>query len=175
MRHLGSAAACVLTLCLSTTGYADGLIHQLPPDGSWARFEVSGNAVAPDGTERVTIEGTQTIRSVGSAAVDDQPCRWIELESEMAFKRSDGRGGKMNDVFKLLIPEKYLTRGQNPRDHVLKAYKRSSAQALRELDLTGQDQREIRGLDEVFHAPLEQTYVTAFCADNRNRAAELYM
>jgi len=156
MRQLTMFALLVIMMFLPATAAAEGLIYQLPEDGAWVRFEVNGKGIASDGTVRVTVKGTQTIRSVGRATVNDQQCRWIELETEMTFQRAGGKAGKLNEVIKLLIPEKYLTKGKNPRDHVLKAYKGASAKTIRELDLKGNDAREIQSLDEVFHAPLKQ-------------------
>lgn len=61
---------------------------------------------------------------------------------------------KTDEVIKFLVPEKCLTKGKNPGDHVLKAYRGASAETIRELDLTGKDAHVLQGLDVVFHAPL---------------------
>jgi hypothetical protein len=157
MRQLSTFAVLVFLMLLPVTAKAEGLIYQLPEDGAWVRFEVSGKGVASDGTVKVTAKGTQTLRSVGRVVVNDEQCRWIELESETVFERVGRKTVKLNEIIKLLIPEKYLTKGKNPRDHVLKAYQGASSETIRELDLKGNDARVIQSLDEIFHATLKQT------------------
>ena len=155
MRQLHTFPALVLLMLFPAATVAEGLIYHLPEDGAWVRFEVNGKGIAPDGTVKVTVEGTQTISSVGQSVVNNGQCRWIELQTQMTFQRTGAEAGNLNEVIKLLIPEKYLTKGENPRDHVLKAYKAASAETIRELDLKGNDAREIQSLDESFHAPLK--------------------
>lgn len=156
MRQMSNVAVLMIVMLFPLPSAAEGLVHQLPEDGAWVRFEVNGQGVASDGTVTVTVEGTQTIRSVGRAVVYDEQCRWIELESEFQFERVGGNSGKSTEIIKLLIPEQFLTSGNNPCDHVLKAYRGSSAMTLRELDLTGNDARELLRMDEFFHAPLTE-------------------
>ena len=156
MQLIRSYVLCVLSFCLPASALAEGLIYQLPGDDAWVRFKVNGKGIAPDGTVTVTIEGTQTLRSVGRTTVDDEQCRWIELETEMTFQRKGGQPATLNEIIKILVPEMYVVKGKNPRDHVLKAYKGTSAETIRELDVKGKDAREIQGLDEVVYGPLKQ-------------------
>ncbi len=154
MRPLATFLALLVLIFVPGISSADGLIYQLPEDGTWVRFEIKGEGIKSDGTVSVTIDGTQTLRSVGKKMVDKQPCRWIELESELNFAPTGGGTQKFSELIKLLIPEKDLAQGKDPRDHVLKAYKGTSAENLQELDLKGAGKREIESLDEIFHAPL---------------------
>lgn len=158
MRCIRSCLLCVVSLVLSGRVVAEGLVHQLPDDGGWVSFKLSGKGIGPDGALAVTIEGTQTVRSVGRTTVDDKPCRWIELDSQFKVQRQGRPAAELNEIIKVLVPETYLVKGQNPRDHVLKAYRGTSSGMAKELDLKGQGAREIQSLDEVFHAPLK--YVT---------------
>lgn len=153
MRHTISCLAVLCIAVLPATSLADGLIHQLPDDGAWVRFEVEAQGLTNDGTVTVTVKGTQTLRSVGRVTIDNQPCRWIELETKMTFERTGKKPGELADILKLLIPEKFLVAGQNPLEHVLKAYRGSEVDNLKELDLKGNDRRAIKSLDEVFHEP----------------------
>ena len=73
-----------------------GLIHRLPPDGTWARFENNDNYV--------------TIASVGRALVAQQSCRWIEVILET--------GGHAL-IWKLLIPEERLGTESNILEQAL--------------------------------------------------------
>ncbi len=148
----------IIALLMLTTipARAEGLIHQLPEDGTWVRFEVQGEATKSDGTVAATLKGSYTISSVGQIAVKGQMCRWIELDTQIKFEVQGGRQGEQNEVLKLLIPEKYLTKGQNPCDHVVKAYKKDSQGTIRPLDLKGPGRREIQSMDELFHSPLKR-------------------
>lgn len=76
-----------------------GLIHRLPPDGTWARFEQNDTYV--------------TIASVGKTMVAQQPCRWIEVILEM--------GGR-DLIWKLLIPEERLKGERNILEHALSVW-----------------------------------------------------
>jgi hypothetical protein len=77
--------------------FGDGLIYQLPSDGSWVRYKLSeeGTAVitfppgdpAPPGPggstpSRAKIRGSLELRSVGKVDMDGEACRWIELKLE---------------------------------------------------------------------------------------------
>ena len=64
------------------------------------------------------------------------------------------REAEFTEIFKLLIPEASLSRGHNPREHVLKAYKKERQGTIRELDLDGTGRREVESLDEIFHGTL---------------------
>ena len=82
-------------------------MFQLPPDGTIVFFEISdGKKVLP---------GTLSIASVGEKSVDGKKCRWIEIR---LFGTENDR--KIDFLAKLLIPEKYLTAGQNPLKHAIK-------------------------------------------------------
>ena len=153
MRQFASIFTLTVLLCLPGISNADGLIYQLSEDGAWVRFEIKGEGINSDSTVSVTVDGTQTLRSVGKKMVDNQPCRWIELESQLMFTRTGGQTQKFTEIIKLLIPEKALAKGKDPRDHVLKAYKGASADKLQELNLKGAGAREIQSMDEFFHAP----------------------
>lgn len=129
---------------------AEGLIHQLPADGSWVRFDATGEGLDSVGKATVSVKGTITLKSVGRETRDSTDCRWIELETVLEYQRGD-QNGKQDETLKLLIPEKYLTAGQNPRAHVLQAWKKDAQGAIRELDLKGIGAKEVESLDEIFH------------------------
>jgi len=63
--------------------------------------------------QTMTFASTFTISSVGIVVRNDQKCRWIELKS--AQSKVDGVYPKA--VLKMLIPEEYLARGQDPLAH----------------------------------------------------------
>lgn len=104
------------TLMASPT-LADGLIYQLPPDGSWVTYEsvtrltevktLKGEAI-PDMERR----GTLTLRSVGVGTVGKEAARWIELEGKMPPVKSGPEGRII--ILKALIPNALLGRNADP-------------------------------------------------------------
>ena len=64
-------------------------------------------------TQSVKLQNTVTISSVGQVRRAEQDCRWIEL-----VMRSDDR----ENMLKVLVPEKFLTRGEDPLDHAILAF-----------------------------------------------------
>ncbi|HKP29715.1 MAG TPA: hypothetical protein VJU15_09935 [Gemmatimonadales bacterium] len=93
----------------------EGLFYQLPPDGAWARFETAWTYKAGD----QTLTGSQTLwmASVGEITENGERCRWIE------FRLDAVEGGvKKFWIRKLLIPARYLRRGENPTAHVIRGW-----------------------------------------------------
>jgi len=78
------------------------------------------------------------IASVGEVTENDQACRWIEVVLQ-AKKESKDNGPESKprvrnyerDVHRLLIPEKYLTKGEAPLEHVI--HGSGSVRALKSL------------------------------------------
>ena len=111
--------ATVTGLCALSPGVAraDGLLYQLPEDGSWVRFEAPYTFQA-DGMEKPGQgTGSITMASVGTAREGPEPCRWIEFK--MQLKDS---GMEHTLIRKLLIPEKYLKKGENATEHVVRGW-----------------------------------------------------
>jgi hypothetical protein len=147
----GSGLLAVLAFVANSAPVAaDGMIHDLPADGSWVRFDVIGEGQKPGGEVAVSLKGTLTLKSVGREQAEGIDCRWIEFEMALAFQRGD-RNGEQTELFKLLIPEKYLATGQNPRAHVVKGWKRDAAGAIQELDLKNRNARDVESLDELLN------------------------
>jgi hypothetical protein len=134
-----------------TPAVADGIIHELPPDGSWVRFDTTGGARKPDGTLAVSLKGRMTLRSVGSETIDATACRWIEIETTTEFQRGDEKG-EVTEIYKLLISEKHLASYENPRAHVLKAWRKDAKGVVGELNMRGDGAKAVERLDELFHA-----------------------
>jgi hypothetical protein len=113
--------ALLVALGLTTGARADGLITKLPADGTWALFAVKETASLPgkQGGKTMTVAGTLKVASVGSEKVKGEACRWIELVLEAT---PPGAKEPQVTVFKALIPEKYLAKGQDPRTHWLKGW-----------------------------------------------------
>ncbi|MBI3410778.1 MAG: hypothetical protein HY040_20775 [Planctomycetes bacterium] len=86
---------------------ADGLVHQLPADGSFARFDLELK-VNSQGIEK-TAKGSMVMASVGQLDVDGKKSRWIEFK--IMFNAD---GNDRITVSKALVPESALKAGKNP-------------------------------------------------------------
>ena len=94
----------------------DGLILKLPADETWAVYKAEGYMTRGDKTKE-QVSGWFRISSVGKKMESGEPCRWIELEN--SYKTD---AGERRWTEKLLIPEKYLTAGQAPAEHIVRGY-----------------------------------------------------
>ncbi|MFQ5733142.1 MAG: hypothetical protein ACE5KM_14475 [Planctomycetaceae bacterium] len=108
-------AAVLLGLCAATTR-ADGLIHHLPKDGRWAKYDLKIR-FGDEGKSR-TATGNVRISSVGKATVKEAPCRWIELALTL-----ESGGVQRTETYKMLIPEVQLKQGGDPLAHVVRAWR----------------------------------------------------
>lgn len=116
MRSIISAAM-LTSAFLTQTARADGLIYQLPPDGTGVRYDTEVAFTNNNGEQR-TFKGSLTISSVGSTTVDGAKCRWIEFKS--VNKGNDGQ--ERITIAKCLVPEEHLTRGKSPGDHMVRGW-----------------------------------------------------
>ena len=98
-----------------TINRAEGLLYQLPEDGSWVRFDVQ-YTYKSQGVEQSGRQ-TLTMASVGKAFEGADACRWIEFKIQ-----ANENGTERFWIRKLLIPERYLTKGENPTLHVIRGW-----------------------------------------------------
>ena len=117
MRILTCLAAAALFAAAATAAWADGLVYQLPKDGTWAQYDMEATMTRGDKVR--TAEGLIRVASVGRATDSGQPCRWIEVRFEA--KEANDRGVE-TVLTKVLIPEKNLAKGQDPLKHAVRAW-----------------------------------------------------
>ena len=94
----------------------DGLIYQLPPDGSSVRYDIE-LIITSNGQEN-TLKGSLTISSVGATTVDGAKCRWIEFKH--MYTTNDGLD--RITIAKCLVPEEHLGRGKSPGEHMVRGW-----------------------------------------------------
>jgi hypothetical protein len=113
-------AALVAAICLSTVGTirADGLLYRLPEDGTWMRYSFK-QTMALSKNEMMNVEGTLTLGSVGQEKIKNETCRWIEIVIEAKLP---DEGRTVKSVFKALIPEKRLKKGEEPLGHWVRGW-----------------------------------------------------
>lgn len=116
MRFFSPLTQMVFWALIAGTVRADGLVHQLPDDGGWARFNARF-IYELNGRTR-TLVGAVTVSSVGATVVNGEKCRWIEVNTQA---RAAGMLIPIN-IIKVLIPEKNLKKGESLLKHVRKAW-----------------------------------------------------
>lgn len=108
--------ACLALFSTGQSAVAQGLLWNLPADGTWVRYEgdyrhVKFRPASNQGDLVLQFRRNLEIRSVGSEMADFKgesvPCRWIEMEV-VTGKLVDGEiqpgpGGRR--IYKVLIPE----------------------------------------------------------------------
>jgi len=138
-----TAALLAADISCAVSAYGDGLIFQLPPDGTWAEFSSKGSptmemqvpnelmaATGRDGQQEFAnmleaddLRRTLRVSSVGREKWAQRACRWIEFSGTSAFKKkSDGRTSADTHTLKLLIPEVHLQRNRDPLDNAVLSY-----------------------------------------------------
>ena len=115
MKSLCTTLLTGIFLIAPVTLSADGLIYQLPEDGTSLSFDL--HTSFERGGQGQQFPGSFLISSVGKETVDDAPCRWIEFK--MTVKVYDH---VQTWYAKALIPESELKKGHSPIDHVRKAW-----------------------------------------------------
>jgi hypothetical protein len=161
----------MLVLCgLVSPAMADGLIFQLPPDGAFVEFRGVGQAEArmtlpkevadtlpPQSESRLNqklkLHYMVTVSSVGKLTRAGQPCRWIELRMKSEGSMDGGQTEPVGDhILKVLVPEKYLKRGEDPLDHTILTFFNKKATAEPGFDRIRYELERVR---TVFPEPLQ--------------------
>jgi hypothetical protein len=159
MRAFCTVAVLAFVVLASRATHADGLLYKLPKDGTWADYELVGTTEGkiPDVAKgkdyesagtldtktpvviKGSIKGTLRMASVGQVSDGAQPCRWIEIILKMEVKPAVGESAKApegkisSSYFKVLIPEKYLVKGEAPLDHAIRAWYKEDPLMPREM------------------------------------------
>ena len=115
MRKLLIPTVAILLALTAGTARADGLLYQLPEDGAWVRFEMEVT------TERNGMEtagtGSLIMSSFGRTQVNGEDCRWIEFKWQVKLSEVE-----RTIITKVLIPEKYLKKGEDPLEHLVRGW-----------------------------------------------------
>lgn len=106
-----------ISVCLAdpVISSAEGLLYQLPEDGFWVRFDVQYKFNS-EGLEQAG-QGTITMASVGKTFESSEECRWIEFKVQLKDS-----GTEHTLIRKLLIPVRYLKKGENATEHVIRGW-----------------------------------------------------
>lgn len=129
MRAILFSAAFAFFCSAAATARGDGMLYQLPEDGAWVQFDLT--AVSKFGSREEDAKGTLRMASVGRITENREPHRWIEVKFDA--KTSDGK----NEVLlsKVLVPEKFLKKGEKPLAHVIRAWLRKDDKKPEKIDI----------------------------------------
>ena len=119
-------ACLVLTLAATPNAAADGLITQLPDDGSWAEFELK-LTLTEDGQKR---EHSAYLRlsSVGQVEHQGAKCRWVELQVSRTEPPTP------DEILKILVPEESLKSGKVTAASLIRGWRKPADEDATELD-----------------------------------------
>jgi hypothetical protein len=119
-------ACLILPFVATPRTAADGLITQLPDDGSWAEFELK-LTLTENGQQR---ERSAYLRLSSVGQVDHQgaKCRWVELQ----ISRTDPP--KPDEVTKILVPEESIKSGKVTAASLIRGWRKPEDDEAAELD-----------------------------------------
>ena len=110
----------VLTIWIAARiAFGDGLLYQLPKDGTWAKYDVVMKTPI-DGRD-VSVTQKWQLSFVGKESDGDKPCRWIEFQIETRIE-SEFFPHTEHETWTLLIPEANLGKGEAPMEHILRGW-----------------------------------------------------
>jgi len=109
------AAFVLVAVWLNPAAWADGLVYQIPAEGRWAEYDITL-------TSSDTVKtGTLRIQALGQTTMNGDTARWIELSI------IGTNAPTPDELFRLLIPEQYLTGAGDITAHVLQAWYKKGA------------------------------------------------
>ncbi len=124
MRNLITPLITVVLALSTGSAWADGLLYQLPEDGSWVLFDAMVTMTRENDrgveTQNVKEESSLKMSSVGTSMEDGIPCRWIEFNLTIKFDNTENV-----IVAKILIPESSLVEGKNPVENRIRGWIRN--------------------------------------------------
>ena len=128
MHSLQSLLVSSLALLLAAVprAAADGLITQLPDDGSWAEFELKLTLTKND--EKREHSAYLRLSSVGQVEHQGTKCRWVELHISRTEPPTP------DEVAKILVPEESLKSGKVTVANLIRGWSKPGDDETVELD-----------------------------------------
>ena len=115
-----------LLLAAAPSATADGLITQLPDDGSWAEFELKLTLTQND--QKREHSAYLRLSSVGQVEHQGNKCRWVELQ----VTRTEPP--QPDEVAKILVPEESLKSGKVTVASLIRGWSKPGDDEAAELD-----------------------------------------
>jgi hypothetical protein len=119
-------ACIILPLVATPRATADGLITQLPDDGSWAEFELKLTLTEND--QKREHSAYLRLSSVGQVEHQGTKCRWVELHV------SKTEPPKPDEIGKILVPEESLKSGKVTAASLIRGWRKPEDEEATEMD-----------------------------------------
>jgi len=128
MRSIQSIVIACLIVPLAATqrARADGLITQLPDDGSWAEFELKLTLTEND--QKREHSAYLRLSSVGQVEHQGAKCRWVELQVSRTEPPTP------DEILKILVPEESLKSGKVTAASLIRGWRKPADEDATELD-----------------------------------------
>ena len=117
---------CLALLAVAPSAIADGLITQLPEDGSWAEFELK--LTLTENEQKREHSAYLRLSSVGQVEHQGAKCRWVELQ----VTRTEP--SKPDEVAKILVPEESIKSGKVTAASLVRGWRKPADEEVTELD-----------------------------------------
>ena len=105
---------------------ADGLMTQLPDDGSWAEFELKLTLTEND--QKREHSAYLRLSSVGQVEHQGAKCRWVELQVSRTEPPTP------DEIVKMLVPEESLKSGKLTVASLIRGWRKPGDEEATELD-----------------------------------------
>jgi hypothetical protein len=125
-KHSLLVSSLVLLLAAVPSATADGLITQLPDDGSWAEFELKLTLTKND--QKREHSAYLRLSSVGQVEHQGTKCRWVELQVSRTEPPTP------DEVAKILVPEESLKSGKVTVANLIRGWSKPGDDETVELD-----------------------------------------
>lgn len=119
-------ACLILPLAATPRATADGLITQLPDDGSWAEFELKLTLTEND--QKREHSAYLRLSSVGQIEHQGIQCRWVELQVSRTEPPTP------DEVAKILLSEESLKSGKVTATSLIRGWRKPGDEEATELD-----------------------------------------
>jgi hypothetical protein len=111
MKRTCNLLALLMLISLPTAAVADGLLYQLPNDGSWVRYDMTLEMSRGGQVQKMTGEVTMMV--TGTVTENGKACRWVEFKWVQNPPPGAQQKGHTT-LIKVLIPEENLKTSKDP-------------------------------------------------------------
>jgi hypothetical protein len=119
-------ACLIVPLVTTPRATADGLITQMPDDGSWAEFELKLTLTEND--QKRELSAYLRLSSVGQVEHQGKQCRWVELQVSRTEPPTP------DELAKILVPEESIKSGKVTVASLIRGWRKPEDEEATELD-----------------------------------------
>jgi hypothetical protein len=112
--------AIIALISAASLAAGEGFLTKWPESGTWVKYAVT-QEMTRRGVPDKPQAGEPTVRFLEADAEDGAPCRWLELDLELAYSNGESRN---RETIKYLLPLKALNGSGDPGLAVLRGWVR---------------------------------------------------